>query len=113
MPRMNISEKTIKLLDKAQVYDTGIKSGFIKLNFYNDNLNQETSISPLKSINGNICFTLQNETNRNHDIKTVEDLEANGFPSITVFAEDFSGLTREVKLFFRVNDRKLNVKALD
>ena len=46
-------------------------------------------------------------------IKSVEELEANGFPSVTVYAEDFSGLTRELKLFLRVNDRKLHLKALE
>ena len=102
-----------KILDRARVYETGIKSGFIKLDFYNENLNKEIKIDPKKSINGDILFTLENATNRNHNIKTVEELEANGFPSVTVFAEDYSGLTRELRLFLRVNDKKLHLKTLD
>ncbi len=102
-----------KILDRAKVYETGIKSGFIKLDFHNENLNKEINIDPKKSINGNILFTLEDTINHNHNIKTVEELEANGFPSVTVYAEDFSGLTRELKLFLRVNDRKLHLKTLD
>ncbi|MBR4330006.1 MAG: hypothetical protein IKP71_09145, partial [Candidatus Riflebacteria bacterium] len=102
-----------KILDRARVYETGIKSGFIKLDFYNENLNKEIKIDPKKSINGDILFTLENATNRNYNIKTVEELEANGFPSVTVFAEDYSGLTRELRLFLRVNDKNLHLKTLD
>ena len=111
----NISsgEDGAKLLDKAKVYETGIKSGFIKLDLHNENLNKEASIDPKKSINGDILFTLEDSTNLNHDIKTLEELEANGFPSVTVFAEDFSGMTRELKFFFRVNDKKLHLKILE
>ena len=101
------------LLERPKVYETGIKSGFIKLDLHDENLNKEVNIDPKKSINGGILFTLEDTTNRNHDIKTVEELEANGFPSVSVYAEDFSGLTRELKLFLRVNDKKLNLKALD
>ncbi len=101
------------LLERPIVYETGIKSGFIKLDFHNENLNKEVNIDPQKSINGGIIFTLEDTTNRNHDIKTVEELEANGFPSVTVYAEDYSGLTRELKLFLRVNDKKLHLKTLD
>ncbi len=102
-----------KILDRPKVYETGVKSGFIKLDFHNENLNKEINIDPKKSINGDILFTLEDTTNRNHNIKSVEELEANGFPSVTVYAEDFSGLTRELKLFLRVNDRKLHLKALE
>ena len=102
-----------KVLNRPRVYETGIKSGFIKLDFHNENLSKEIKIDPKKSINGDILFTLEDTTNRNHDIKSVEELEANGFPSVTVYAEDFAGLTRELKLFLRVNDKKLYLKTLD
>ena len=101
------------ILERPKIYETGIKSGFIKLDLHDEKLNKEIKVDPKKSINGGILFTLEDSTNRNHDIKTVEELEANGFPSVTVYAEDFSGLTRELKLFLRVNDKKLNLKALD
>ena len=111
----NISSDGTKddLLDTPKVYETGIKSGFIMLDFHDENLNKEINIDPKKGINGNILFTLEDSTNRGYNIKSVEELESSGFPSITVFAEDFSGLTRELKLFLRVNDRKLHLKALD
>ena len=83
------------------------------MDLHDEKLNKEIKVDPKKSINGGILFTLEDSINRNHDIKTVEELEANEFPSVTVYAEDFSGLTRELKLFLRVNDKKLNLKALD
>ena len=45
--------------------------------------------------------------------KTVEELETNAFPSITVVAEDFSGLKRSLTLFFRVNDRNFDINVLE
>ena len=111
----NISSDGTKdnLLDTPKVYETGIKSGFIMLDFHNENLNKEVKIDPKKGINGDILFTLEDSTNRSHNLKSVQELESCGFPSITVFAEDFSGLTRELKLFLRVNDKKLNLKTFD
>ena len=65
------------------------------LDFHDESLNKEIKIDPKNGINGNILFTLEDSTNRGYNIKSVEELENSGFPSITVFAEDFSGLTRE------------------
>ncbi len=111
----NISSDITKdnLLDNPNVYETGIKSGFITLDLHNANFNKKIEIDPKKSINGNILFTLEDTTIHNYDFKSAEELEANGFPSVTVYAEDYSGLTRELKLFLRVNDKKLHLKTLD
>jgi hypothetical protein len=104
-----------KLLDKAKVFDTGIKKGIIKLNIPNEseNLNEEQNINISKHINGDIYFTLKDPTPPEYNLKTVEELEKKGFPSITVVAEDFAGLKRTLRLFFRVNDRNLDVKVLE
>ena len=66
-----------------------------------------------KHINGDIYFTLKDPTPPEYNLKTVEQLEKKGFPSISVVAEDFAGLRRELRLFFRVNDRNLDVKVLE
>ena len=104
-----------KLLEYAKVYDTGIKNGVIKLNIPNnsENLNEETNIDITKHINGDIYFTLKDSTPYQYDLKTVEELESKGFPSIIVTAEDFAGLKRELRLFFRVDDSNLDVKVLE
>ena len=93
----------------------GIKKGIIKLNIPNEseNLNEEQNINITKHINGDIYFTLKDPTPPEYNLKTVEQLEQKGFPSISVVAEDFAGLRRELRLFFRVNDRNLDVKVLE
>ena len=104
-----------KLMDEAKVYETGIKAGIIKLDIPNgsENLNEEQEIDITKHINGGIYFTLKDGTPNLYDLKTVKELESNGFPSISVAVEDYSGLKRQLRLFFRVNDRNLDVKVLE
>lgn len=104
-----------KMLDTAKVYETGIKKGVIKLDIPNEseNMCEEEEIDIKKHINGGIYFTLKDETPKVYDLKTVEDLEKNGFPSISVVVKDYSGLDRRLKLFFRVNDSNSDVKVLE
>ena len=104
-----------KLLDEARVYDTGIKKGIIKLNIPNDseNLNEEEKIDITKHINGGIYFTLKDGTSKIYNMKTAKELESNHFPSIFVEAEDFSGLKRRLRLFFRVDDKNIDIKTLE
>ena len=104
-----------KLIDKAKVYDTGIKKGNIKLRIPNgsENLDEEETIDIKKHINGGIYFTLKEGTPAMYNLKTAEELDSNGFPSITVTAEDFAGLKRSLTLFLRVNDRSNDVKVLE
>ena len=104
-----------KLLDRAKVFETGIQKGVIKLDIPNEseNLNEEQKINISKHINGDIYFTLKEATPSDKNLKTVEQLEQKGFPSITVVAEDFAGLKRTLRLFFRVNDRNVDVKVLE
>ena len=104
-----------KLIATAKVYDTGIKKGTIKLRIPNgsENLDEEETIDIKKHINGGIYFTLKEGTPAMYNLKTAEELDSNGFPSITVTAEDFSGLKRNLTLFFRVNDRNQDVKVLE
>ncbi len=45
-------------------------------------------------------------------IGTIEDLERNKFPSITVEATDFAGNTRTMQLYFRVKDENAKIKTL-
>ena len=104
-----------KMLDNAKVYETGIKKGVIKLDIPNEseNMCEEQEIDIKKHINGDIYFTLKDETPKVYDLKTVEELEKNRFPSITVVAQDYSGLKRQLKLFFRVNDSNSDIKVLE
>jgi hypothetical protein len=104
-----------KLLDYARVFETGIKKGVIKLNIPNEseNLGEEQKIDIKKHINGDIYFTLKDGTPKVYDLKTVEELEKNHFPSICVAVEDYSGLKRQLRLFFRVNDRSSEIKVLE
>ena len=104
-----------KLLEKAKVFETGIKKGFIKLNVpdENENLNEEKKIDISKHINGGIHFTLKKGTPEKYGLKTVEELETNAFPSITVVAEDYAGLKRTLTLYFRVNNRSLDINVLE
>ena len=104
-----------QLLEYAKVYDTGIKKGFIQLTMphASENLNETEDIDITKHINGGIYFTPKDPTASKYNLKTVEDLENNQFPSITVVAEDYAGLKRQLRLFFRVDDGSIDLKALE
>lgn len=105
-----------EVLDYAKIYETGIKEGVIRINIpeYNgENLNQEKEIDISKSINGGMNFVLKERTPAIRNIDSVELAEKNNFPSITVSVKDFAGYNREIKLFFRVGDKKLNMRVLE
>ena len=102
------------ILEYAKVYHTGIKKGKINLRIPNasENLNEEKDIDVRKAINGDIYFTLKEGTSPARDLKTVKDLDDNNFPYISVEVEDFYGFTRELKLYFRVNDNNTEVRTI-
>lgn len=105
-----------EVLDYAKVYETGIKEGVIRINipeYDGENLNQEKEIDISKSINGGMSFVLKERTPAIRNIDSVELAEKNNFPSITVSVKDFAGYNRELKLFFRVGDKKLNMRVLE
>ena len=106
-----------EVVSGANVFHTGVKSGVIRLDVPNDNdgesLSQEQKVDITKNINGDIYFTLKKSTPRVYDFTTPEEIEENHFPSISVELEDFSGLYRSLKLYFRVDDRNLNVRVLE
>lgn len=106
-----------EILERPKVYETGIKEGFIKLVIPDpedrENLNQECEIDVTKSINGGISFTLKDSTDRVYNAKSISELDTRYFPYIHVSAKDFAGFKREIRLYFRVNDKNLNIRALD
>ena len=115
-PHLQYSVGKAKLIDNAKVFETGIKKGVIKLNIPDEsgeNLSEEQKIDITKHINGGIYFTLKEGTPKKYNLKKVEELEANGFPSVTVVAEDYAGLKRTLTLYFRVNDRSLDINVLE
>ena len=104
------------ILKYAKVYHTGIKQGKIILSIPNssdENLDEEKDIDITKAINGGIYFTLKDETVPKYDLVTVEELDENNFPSITVKVKDFAENSRELKLYFRVNDNNIEIRTLD
>ena len=114
-PHIQLMVGKPKLLDEAKVFETGIKKGVIKLDIPNgsENMGEEVKIDVKKHINGGIYFTLKEGTPAKYNLKTLEELDANGFPSISVVAEDYSGLKRQLKLFFRVNNKNHDINILE
>ena len=103
------------LLENAKVFDTGIKKGVIEV-YVPGNSEFDHGLFDIdnkKHINGDLHFVLKDATVDKYNFEKVEELDENNFPYIAVKVEDFSGLTRELKLYLRVNDRNIDVKVLE
>ena len=104
-----------KLLQNAKVYETGIKEGEIEV-YVPGNSEFDHGLFDIdikKHINGDLHFTLNNPTVEKYNFEKVEELDENEFPYIAVKARDYSGLTRGIKFYFRVNDRNIDIKVLE
>ena len=102
----------------AKVFYTGIDNGTIRLDIPStsegENLSEEANIDVTKNINGDISFTLRDDTPRIRNFEVEEDIEkTKKFPFIDVKVEDCSGLERELKLYFRVGDRNIDSRVLE
>ncbi len=109
------------LSSTAKVYYTGIRKGKIRVDIpkqkgeeeEDESLSEEKSIDISQAINGDITFKLKKATPYVYDFKVPEDIEKEKFPSIEVDLEDYAELRRRIKLYFRVNDRNLEIRVLD
>ncbi|MBQ3644721.1 MAG: hypothetical protein II961_09005 [Candidatus Riflebacteria bacterium] len=104
----------------AKVFYTGITKGTVRIDIPKqkdeeelENLSEEKNIDITKAINGDIYFKLRRATPYKYDFKVPEDIEKERFPSISVYVEDTSELIRKIKLYFRVNDRNLEIRVLE
>lgn len=107
------------VMQEAKVYHTGIELGEIRLDIPHidksetEDNSESLTIDNTNNINGGILFKLDESTPFVYDFKTCKEIEKNKFPSITVKVEDFAGLARELKVFFRVNDKNVDIRTLE
>lgn len=101
-------------MEQVESIPSGIKRVSFKLDIPNQRpavVGKTYSVNPEKSIKDGINIVFREPT-KDIAINSVADLETHNFPSITVEAEDFAGLKRKIKLYFKVSDENANLRTL-